>query len=390
MNIFTVKEDKHADVLASQKFSLVYNLILDCFKSFNYSENSYFDSSVFFLSQDRKTIDFKLDMVENEEPNEYSIFAIIKSINQLKSPSSISICVNDFITELSIRLINSKSILDQCISNIFESNGYQKMYILQYKADSIEKIMQPLNKSKSELSSMTISLGTLEMFPMGIYSFVLKYREINYNTILEGKMLLISKRNLTIPRECVYDLDLDQGLGDVDKEFEYVNFKSINSENSLKDEDDMRKSGITLIDFNIEVFRNDRFFGESERLNIIELFLVTFEEKLHLNCNIMSSTLRIPVMINYENSQFKNLFMSIDVRFNLSMKTKLTILRRIEGMYSSLIALKLHHENFQRGICSRFSQIEDDLVRILDEEMIFKLNSSTPREENCCSECLIF
>ena len=458
MSILETNNDRQEELIKSDQYKQVYYLLSEIFQLHDYDENDTFGNDVFFLTNltnnnnnntNINNFNTNLNNLINIKniKSEFNIFYILSSLNEnnlknnngnntnnntnssknlsnlnesgYSNPFELCVKVGKFISLLTETIIKSKIILEKIKEHIKENNSIEK----QTKIDLLIKKLKNNAKNKfypnkTGVSKLSISLQKLN-FPIGNFSFNLNFTELAvYNNenlqYKKCKKSLISKKAITIQEEFYNGFYVDKILKDHPEEYTFE--KIIFMEKEVNIPGDF--SGTTLLDFQIEVFRNDLFYGETSKELFVDILLIYTDEIMDTSSSTIGTSYKIPIylkeneissnkMIGNYNSVMNNTnnnsnhnfnisgLLQNDIHLNLHMdldiKTRIAMLKRIETIFANNISTKIFHESFINEIFDKyFSTIKAQAERIIltaykcaeDEEELSRVE-----EKGCCDHC---
>lgn len=230
------------------------------FTANDYKQDAYFNSAVWFLSNDSTFQALRTNTFSDEKDKDKAselisdnkVYKLISYLSNNNKPnanneekshslnsnlSNIKVQVKQFIDSMTKLLIESQKTIDICDEQI--SN-----FKIQYKITAINQVLKKIETKKLKLnyyeertsiSKIIFYINKIEFFPEGEYSFILHLHEINSL----GKLTTNSKRlnskkkiKLTVPGQSVNLLHLNLQFKDISYsaiELNEINHKTIQS-----------------------------------------------------------------------------------------------------------------------------------------------------------------
>jgi hypothetical protein len=372
------------EITTDPKYHEIFKKIETKFRANGLYLSSRFDKKVFFLLEDK---DFLNSLSGGIFTPKNILYEILYELNENEDPknfNALKVCVENFIYKVTETLILANSAKNR-------SHELIKQYNAQQRKNEVEEKLKIL-KEKSETrrgfipttSQMTISLCKLENFPLGDYSFELKVMEllpdekVRSNTIISNKTLPLKDNiNVTHDNEVVNLLKMK----DVNSySFDCFEFKTFDTKfNELFDKDSY--SGTTLSAFSLCCERKNRGSKYESKLEyFLRILLIYIDDLIDISKEIISKNIQLKLK---SDSGQRDVMAVLELRMNLDIVTRATMLRRVNDILNELIETYNNNDHIINEILDNYFRESSESIKHILEK---------PKEESrdaCCS-CLIF
>lgn len=375
-----------------------------------YKQKDNFTSDVWFLKNDamfQSLINSSTPM--SNELISKKIMDIFSSLNKSNSLKNLTINVEDFINEVTNKIMEADSAVQKSKNNIQQNKTLEKIAklneILQILSQKIES-----SANSNYNSTFRANIHSLKNFPKGNYKINLSFNN-NFSKEEEKEMNGTERKNMNEKIDELSNLFENKKIStnkiiEIPNNYDEIIFRSqknsYNKDNNLQEPNsfpeykftslkkegckyilDRRYSGSTLSNFQIELIQNgDKIYRTKNEFFFLYVLNYLFDDF----CNINKDTISFQCCLKaFENGLFESDNMGeidLEVILELDPITRAELLNRIREVYSLTVDTKEDNANFIKEILTDyFIDIKDQVEAILNYDGI--------RDENCCNPCLI-
>jgi hypothetical protein len=324
-------------------------------------------------------------MTPTSSGDESKMYALLRDLSENDNFSKLKVEVSAFTDKISEILIKSYDLYERSNRNIDDYKANQHSNTIPPK---INMLNSQIKDNTRPNSSLEISVGRLDNFPVGTYNFILNYSEINPSVITSQiSKEKVFKNNSLLKLKEESDVMVLKNTG-CENCFEAVNFSALDTgvNSWILERDDY--SGTTLSTFFLTIEKDGRIFAQSPFKFLFHTFLNLIDNLEDISKIIVTTPIGLDLEQEIEgNNQGypKPLSVYLDLKFEFDPLTRASILNRVLYVFKKVLQTRSDNEHIINEILDKyFPEIAARVRQVLskaDEESENKCN---------CSSCRIF
>ena len=359
------------------------------FRNKGYFSETQFDKDVWFLKNDlqfQNMLRPSSTSPSTPMPEYNKMHSLLREMSISSDMRKMNINTGQFINRICEILFNSHLMVMRSRELIKEYNAHENVNVLEVK----HKMLNEKYKEQSEsISKLGVSIGRLDLFPEGNFSFNFHFVEKNPRDIsmsISRNIKLKDNKSLNIKQ--TGDI-IVLNKNDCENSFEAVTLTALEASDSDK-RASFEYSGTTLSTFNIEIYKNEELFAVSKPECFLDMFLNLIDKLRDIDKETITTTWKVNTKTNLNMQHINNLLteyeMVLEFKFNLDPITRASIINRILLILRDAITTET--QNLING-----NEILDVYFKSIAEQVqyILKKKDDDSSANNCnCNSCVVY
>jgi hypothetical protein len=383
---------RNSDYTIHPKYMKMKECFENIFRKNNLFPNDKFDKNIWFMQNDEK-FRTMIRPTSGTTPGQYVNSKMINLLSELSlggnDMKKLSVEVSKFIERICEILLKAQIMISRSTEQIKEYNIFENVTVLEIKKKELDKKVQ-----ENSISLLKVKLVRIDLFPEGNYDFNFHFFEMDPNIVKSTRSSnskLMDSKSLKITRPNTLLILSNEPQNET--LFNPIEFHAIEIPDNNKSFQDFTYSGSNLSNFQLQIYRDDILFGESQLENFLEMFLVNINLLKDINNSIFSFNWKLTCNFNHDilkelkipTNNIANTYDTyLEFKFEFDALTLGNIFQRIINIFKDVLQTKVENQFIVEEILDHFKSIKETIKYILEKPC------EQETESKCCNICSIF
>jgi hypothetical protein len=376
------------DIKSNPKFIEIREEFENLFKSKGYIGNKKIEKDVWFLQND---LAFQNMIKPSSTPSAIEInrmHSLLRELNEKDDFKKISIDSRIFIERISEMIYNSHRMASRSKEIIKAYRAHENVNVLELK---LKMLNEKIKDNIDAISKLEINVSRLDHLPRGDYQIIFHFMERS-----PRDPTMTTSKNHKLKDDKFLSIKQGSDIIVLNKQdlfncFEAINLTALDVNDDPNFLGSLEYSGSTLSTFNLQLFKNNELFAESNPGCFLDIFLNLKDKLRDIEQSSLSTNLKIKVKTNFEQKNISGLLpqyqVILDFKFELDPVTRACIIKRVLHLLKDAIKTQTQNEILKNEILDiYFKSISEQVNEILNR------NEDEISEGNTCCQnsCNIF